>query len=162
MKEKLHFSSNEIFKYLSFLAILVYIIVLMIFTSGSTKTFSEISKAVENVLDTDNLTEQNSQALKRYYGLNSADYDGVLFYSSPSSMSAEEVLLIKVKDSSQLETVQSAIEQRLKNRKNDFDGYAPDQVQLLDSSQLKTRGNFIFFAVAPDADKYCSTFTKSL
>ena len=38
------------------------------------------------------LREMNDQALKRNFGLNSADYDGVLYYAAESSMSAEEVL----------------------------------------------------------------------
>lgn len=162
MNKKTHFSSTEIFKYLSFLAILIYIIILIVFTSSSTKSFNDVAKSIEKILDTNSLTKQTNQSLKRYYGLNSADYEGVLYYASSSSMSAEEVLLIKVTDSSQLQDVQTAIEQRIQNRKNDFDGYAPDQVQLLDSSQIKIRGNFIFLAIAPDADKYCSTFTNSL
>lgn len=156
------FTRTEIFKYITVAAIFVYVILMMIFASGSTKAFDEVAKGVEASLDTENLVKQDSQALKRYYGLNSADYDGVLFYSSSSSMSAEEVLMIKVKSDDQLQGVRDAINTRIANRKNDFDGYAPKQVQLLDSAQLKVRGDYIFLAVAPKADEYCAAFSKSL
>ena len=122
---------TELFKYITVAAILVFVILMLIFASGSTKAFDEVAKGVEASLDTENLVKQDSQALKRYYGLNSAEYDGVLFYSSASSMSAEEVLMIKVKDESQMQGIRDAIDRRLENRKNDFDGYAPKQVQLL-------------------------------
>lgn len=153
---------TEIFKYITVAAIIVYVVLMMIFASGSTKAFSEVAKGVEASLDTKNLEKQDSQALKRYYGLNSADYDGVLFYSASSSMSAEEVLMIKVKNDDQIQGVRDAINTRIANRKNDFDGYAPKQVQLLDSAQLKVRGDYIFLAVAPKADEYLSAFSKSL
>lgn len=153
---------TELFKYITVAAILIYVILMMIFASGSTKEFGEVAKGVEASLDTESLVKQDSQALKRYYGLNSADYDGVLFYSSSSSMSAEEVLMIKVKNDGQVQGVRDAISARLTSRKNDFDGYAPKQVQLLNSAQLKVRGDYIFLAVAPKADEYLSAFSKSL
>ncbi len=153
---------TELFKYITVAVILAYVVLIMIFASGSTKEFSEVAKGVEASLDTENLVKQDNQALKRYYGLNSADYDGVLFYSSSSSMSAEEVLMIKVKDDGQVQGVRDAISARLASRKNDFDGYAPKQVQLLNSAQLKVRGDYIFLAVAPKADEYLSAFSKSL
>ncbi len=153
---------TELFKYITVAAILIFVILMMIFASGSTKEFSEVAKGVEASLDTESLVKQDSQALKRYYGLNSADYDGVLFYSSSSSMSAEEVLMIKVKNDGQVQGVRDAISARLASRKNDFDGYAPKQVQLLNSAQLKVRGDYIFLAVAPKADEYLSAFSKSL
>lgn len=152
----------EIAKYVVAVVIIVYIVLLMIYTSGSTKSYSEIEKAVESALDKDNLKKADGQGLKRYYGLNSADYDGVMLYTSESSMSAEEVLLIKVKNEGQMKRVKEAVEKRLENRKNDFEGYAPKEVQLLQQSQLSVRGKFLFLAIAPRAEEYKEIFSKSL
>ena len=152
----------EIAKYVVMAVILVYIVLLMIYTSGSTKSFETIQKAVESVLDTGNLKKADGQGLKRYYGLNSADYDGVMLYTSESSMSAEEVLLIKVKNEGQMKRVKEAVEKRIANRKNDFEGYAPKEVQLLEQSELSVRGKFLFLAIAPKAAEYKEAFAKSL
>ena len=152
----------EVAKYVVMAVIIVYIVLLMIYASGSTRSFNEIEKAVESVLDTDNLKKAEGQGLKRYYGLNSADYEGVMLYTSESSMSAEEVLLIKVKNEGQRKRVKEAVEKRLANRKNDFEGYAPKEVQLLEQSQLTVRGKFLFLAIAPRAAEYKDTFAKSL
>lgn len=43
------------------------------------------------------MKRQDGTALKRNFGLNAADYDGVMYYSSEFSISSEEVLLIKAK-----------------------------------------------------------------
>ena len=135
---------------------------LLIFTSGSTKSFAAVEKKVEASLDTKAMKKAGVQGLKRYYGLNSADYEGVMLYTAESSMSAQEILLVKTKTTEQAEEVKAAVEQRRANRRNDFDGYAPKQVQLLDSAQLKVRGDYIFLAVAPKADEYRAAFSKSL
>lgn len=49
------------------------------------------------MLNSDELTKMDERMLKKNFGLNSADYQGVMYYASPSSVSAAEVLLIQVK-----------------------------------------------------------------
>lgn len=85
-----------------------------------------------------------------------------MLYTAESSMSAQEILLVKTKTTEQAEEVKAAVEQRRANRRNDFDGYAPDQVQLLDEAQISVRGKFVFYAVSPKAETYKSVFSKSL
>lgn len=151
-----------IFKYITMLLILLYVIWLMIYASGSTKPFDEVAGAVESAIDKENLVKQDVQAFKRYYGLNSADYKGVLFYSSEFSISAEEVLVVEVKSDKQVQEVREAMEERIESRKKDFDGYAPKEVQLLETAQLKVRGKYLFLAVAPKAEAYSKVFGGSL
>ena len=155
-------TKTMIFKYITVVLIIVYVIWLMIYASGSTKPFEDVARAVESSLDKENLVKMDTQEFKRYYGLNSADYQGVLYYSSEFSISAEEVLLVEVKSDKQVQEVRDAIERRLASRKNDFDGYAPKEVQLLDAAQLKVRGRYVFLAVAPKAETYSSAFAESL
>lgn len=155
-------SGAAIFKYITVLAILVYIVLLVIYTSGSTKPFQEVEAAVAGSIQSDALVKKDSQALKRYYGLNSADYEGVLFYSAEFSISVEEVLLIEVKSEKQVQEVRDAVNERLESRINAFEGYAPEQVQLLEDAQFLVRGNYIFLAISPDAETYSAVFAGSL
>ena len=143
-------------KYILLVIIVGYLVILMLYASGSKRTFSEVSKAVSSVLDSKELVQMDDQMLKRNYGLNSADYKGVLYYSSPSSISAAEVLVI------QIENVTNAIAQRKAQRIEDFDSYLPEQVKLLEDSQESIRGRYIFFAVSSKASEYRSAFDKSL
>lgn len=156
------FSKAGILKLGAAFLILVYIVLLLIYTSGSTKPFEEVAGAVEPLLDQESLVRQDAQALKRYYGLNSADYEGVLFYSAEFSISAQEVLLIEVKTDQQVQEVRDAIEERLESRKNTFEGYAPEQAQLIRQAQIQVRGRFLFLAVSPEAETLTDAFTKSL
>lgn len=160
--KKFSLSGTEVLKYSTVLVILIYIILLMVYASGSTKPFQQVAEQVEGSIQTESLIKKDSQALKRYYGLNSADYEGVLFYSSEFSISAEEVLLIEVKSEKQVQEVRDAVNERLESRKNAFEGYAPEQVQLLEEAQFLVRGKYIFLAVSQDADTYRDVFAKSL
>lgn len=149
-------------KYVVFVLVVAFVVVMLLYASGSSRPFEEVSRSVEASLDTENLVKQDDTAFKRNFGLNAADYDGVLYYSSEFSISAEEVLLVKVADSSQVQEVTGAIEKRIASRKNDFEGYAPEEVKLLDDAVQSVRGNYIFFAAAPKAAEYLSVFSGSL
>lgn len=156
------FSVVGIMKFAAAFLILVYIVLLLIYASGSTKPFEEVARPVEERIDPEVLVKQDAQALKRYYGLNGADYEGVLFYSAEFSISAEEVLLIEVRSEQQVQEVRDAIEERLESRRHTFEGYAPEQAQLIAQAQLRVRGRFVFLAVSAEAENYVTAFTEGL
>lgn len=157
-----HFSVSEIMKYVIVAVIVAYVALLLHFSSGSSKTFDEVRKPIEAAIDSENMQDAGTRGLKRFYSLNAADYDGVLFYNSKFNLSAEEVLLIKVKEEEQIHQVVEAIEKKLESRKNDFEGYAPREVKFLDAAQISVRGRFIFLSVGEKADKYKEIFSNSL
>ena len=149
-------------KYIIFILIVAFIVLLMVYAGGSRRPFAEVEEAVSSSLDKSSLTLQDGNSFKREFGLNQADYAGVMYYSSEFSISAEEVLIIRVKDESQNREVTEAIGKRIEARINDFDGYAPEEVKLLENAKQSVRGRDIFFAVAPDAEKYLEVFSSSL
>ena len=152
----------EVMKYVIFAVIIGYVVLLLMFTSGSSRSFDEVEDSVRGALDTETLTEMNDQALKRNFGLNSADYDGVLYYAAESSMSAEEVLLIKVKSDDQVQEVTDALKERIVIRLDAFEGYAPEEAKNLENANQSVRGEFIFFAVSSQAEDYRAAFDRSL
>lgn len=155
-------SAMVIGKHISAVLLILFVVWLTVFRSGSTKPFEEVSQAVQDSIEDETLVLQDSQALKKYYGLNSADYKGVLFYTSEFTMSAKEVLLIEVEHDTQVAEVKSAIEERIETRIDSFEGYSPEQVQLLEQAAYVVRGKYIFIAVAPEAESYRQAFERSL
>ena len=153
---------SGIMKYVVFLFIIVFVVVLMMYTSGSSKSFDEVRQSVEAALDTESLTEQEASVFKRNFGLNAADYTGVMYYSTGANISAEEILLIKVRSEDQIQEVTNAIDERVESRINGFEGYAPDEVKLLEDARQSVRGTYIFFAASEKADVYLCAFANSL
>lgn len=149
-------------KYAVVLVIIVYVCLLLHYVGGSNQKFSKVAAKMEKVVDTEKLKDAGEQGLKRYYGLNAADYEGIFCYVATTSMSAQELLVVKVREESQVQEVEAAVERRLANRKNDFSGYAPKQVELLENAEISIRGKYIFMAVSPKASLYRDTFAKSL
>lgn len=152
----------QIAKYSTAGCIFLFVIYMMFFTGGSTKAFEEVAPMIEREISEKEYVRQDGQALKRYYGLNGMEYEGVLYYMSDFSLSAEEILLIKVKSEKQVQSVREAIVKRREERIEVFSGYAPEEVQLLEDSKILVRGKWIFYVVSPVADVYVSAFQKGL
>ena len=156
------FGIVRVMKYVVLVLIAAFVAVLMIYASGSSRPFEEVEDAVSRSLDKSNLTLQDGAAFKRKFGLSEADYAGVMYYASEFSISAEEVLVVLVKEESQVQEVTEAIDRQVEARKNDFDGYAPEEVKLLEDAKQSVRGRYIFFAAAPKAEEYLEAFSSSL
>ena len=156
------FRIARVMKYVVLVLTIAFVVVLMIYASGSSRPFKEVEDAVSRSLDKSNLTLQDGAAFKREFGLSEADYAGVMYYASEFSISAEEVLVVLVKDESQVQEVTEAIDKQTEARKNDFDGYAPEEVKLLEDAKQSVRGRYIFFAAAPKAEEYLEAFSSSL
>jgi hypothetical protein len=156
------FRIARVMKYVVLVLTIAFVVVLMIYASGSSRPFKEVEDAVSRSLDKSNLTLQDGAAFKREFGLSEADYAGVMYYASEFSISAEEVLVVLVKDESQVQEVTEAIDKQVEARKNDFDGYAPEEVKLLEDAKQSVRGRYIFFAAAPKAEEYLEAFSSSL
>lgn len=155
-------NQREIFKYFLVFVLLVYVVLLLTYTSGSTKAFDEVAGSMEAGLDTEHLEKQNAQELKWYYGLNSADYEGVLLYTSKDRISAEEVLMVKAKNDRQVQELKDAVQNRLENRKESFENMAPEQIKVLDKAQVLVRGRYVCLVVSENAKTYVDLFTSSL
>lgn len=155
-------SAARVMKYIVLGLIVIFIVVMMLFMSGSSRPFEEVKDAVEGSLDPEELTAQDSARLKRDLGLNAADYSGVVYYSAESNISASEVLLVKVRRDDQIQPVLDAVEQRRESRMNDFEDYLPEQAGLIADARQSVRGTYIFYAVSPKADDYLAAFGSSL
>ena len=142
--------------------LLVFMIYLQMGAKESDAAIGDVAGAVVNTLDTSTMEESANRKFKKFYGLNAGDYDGVVLYAPLSNMDSEELLIVKLKNSSQAETVRAAIEKRLETQKSSFEGYGIEQYDLLENHILDIRGNYILYVVHSDANKALQAFRDSL
>ena len=152
----------NILKYGMVLVFVVYIIFLVSRQGGNDVTVKTISENILKVAKTEGMTKGTTQDLKKYYGLNSNDFDGVMLYIPDDVMSVNEILVVKLKDRSQAEEVEKAVETRRKTQKNSFEGYGVQQTKLINSSVMVSRGYYVLFTISEDADAIYEAFKKSI
>ncbi len=152
----------SIVKYILIVALLVFIGGLL--RNGEVSN-SKISKVTENVtksIDMEKLSESDHRMVKRLYGINANDYEGVSLYVAGSNMEVEELLIVKLKSTEQAEAVEEAIKKRLDKQLESFEGYGPEQCKLLNDHVLDVRGNYILYVVNNKAKAADKAFQKSL
>ncbi len=159
-------AKNYIYEGLRWIALVVAIVMLAVMFGGNTvsdASFEEVSAAVLETVDTQNMTLAENQMVKRLYGLDPATFEGCVLYYPTTNMMAEEILLVKLSDVSQAEAVQQAMEARLQTQKTTFEGYGVEQFDLLTNyCVLEVRGNFALFVVSKNHTDAYEAFLDAL
>lgn len=126
------------------------------------KSVDQIETEMKQEVRFDKMEKGDSKSLKRFYKLNANDYDGVILYTPESTMDVSEVLIVKVKDKSQIESLEDSIDSRVNYQLQSFSGYGPEQCALVDNYELKSKGNFVFFAISENAQQIKEAFLDSI
>lgn len=126
------------------------------------KSAINITEYISKTVNLDNMEKSDSKSLKRFFGLNSSEFEDFSIYIPKSTMDVEEMLVIKVKDKGQVQGVEDAIDSRVNKQIESFSGYGPKQVALLQDYEVKDKGNFVFYAVSKDLDKMTNAFKDSI
>ena len=130
---------------------LAAVICLMLMFGGNTASNAdpvEVAAAVTAQIDMTNMLEGDNTMLKRFYGLDPSAYESCILYYPNTNMMAEELLIVKLSDVSQQETVRAAVEKRIATQKTTFEGYGVEQFEMLSNNAVvEVRGNYILFVV---------------
>ncbi len=161
-RERTMINMWEGMKYACILAVIVFIASLMLGEASSSAPIDKVESAVTAAMDLSGMEKASNRMMKRLYGLNANDYEGAVLYISTFNMDVEELLIVKVKETSQAETVSAAAQSRKETQLTNFDGYGVEQCQLLNDSVLNVKGNYILFVVSPDAKEAEKAFLGSL
>lgn len=151
-----------VIKYILILFLLAFIVSLLSSGEISDADIKDVSKQVVKAYGAKGLSAADNRMVKRLYGINANDYEGVTLYVSDSNMKVEELLIVKLKDVSQSEAVEAAIEGRLDKQLESFEGYGVEQSKLLKDHVLDVKGNYILYVVDKNAKKADKAFQKSL
>lgn len=126
------------------------------------QSVDQIETEMKQEVKFDKMKKGDSKSLKRFYKLNANDYDGVILYTPQSTMDVNEVLMVKVKDESQIQSLEDSIDSRVNYQLESFSGYGPEQCALVDNYELKSKGNFVFFAISENAQQIKESFLDSI
>lgn len=157
---------NFIFTIIRIVLVIALIFAIFFFVfrkpAPSKKPFSQVKDIVVAAIQSENMEENTNRFFKKYYNLNADDYDGLLIYTPVTSMDAEEILLVKLKDPSQEAALIKAIEQRIETKMAAFKGYAPEEYDLCKKYIIDSSGGYVFFVISPEATKLDEVFRNAL
>ena len=145
--KKRKFDLINILKYAMVVVFIAYIALLVSQENTDDVPVKTISQNMLKVTNTDRMSQGTTQDLKKYYGLNANDYDGVMLYIPDDVMSVNEILVVKLKNQEQANEVEQAVKKRLKTQKSSFEGYGVNQTKLLNSAITETKRNYVMMVI---------------
>ncbi len=160
--KKIRIPVVEASRWLAFLLLALFLYQITAQGRQSTTDFSAMTAAVTQAADLSPMQEADSQMIKRLYGLEPSDYEGIMLYYPTTNMGAEELLVVKLKDTAQQEAVAAAIEARMASQLSSFEGYGVGQYEMLENRVTELRGNYILLVVAADPTPVQQVFLKAL
>ena len=150
------------------LKVIVLILFVFVFVSvynvpqDSTKKFEEVLSQTQKDLDLSVMVQQDNQMIRRNLGLDPESYEQIVYYKIDDVMQANEYVLVQFKDHSQQKPFEESIQKRIDDQINLYEGYAPDQVQLLDKAVVNVQANYALYAVDTNASSLEVQFLSSL
>lgn len=152
----------DVAKYGILLLLIIYITCLIRNEGTNTVLVDTIESKILERIPVERMSKATNQDLKKYYGLNASDYDGVFLYIPDDVMSVSEVLVVRVKDKSQIEVIESSMKQRLDTQKTSFEGYGAEQTKLIKSAIVKSKGYYVLMVVSPEAEQVETIFLECI
>lgn len=97
-----------------------------------------------------------------FFGIDPADCEQVITAICADSMSADEIWLIRAKDTAALEKIQKLAENRLTAKAEECESYAPDQYAIVKKAELMTKDLYLCLLVGPEAAEMKAAVEKAL
>ena len=144
------------------LIVFLLIYMILIFRTGNSRDveMSVISKAIAGGCRLDDLEAGGSGDMKRCFQINGSEYEGYLLYTSDDLMNVNELLIVKIRDVSQFNTLEDAVDKRLEDQKRNFHGYGTEE--LLRNAIIMERGSYFFYAVSDQAEQWEEVFLSCI
>lgn len=130
--------------------------------SMSDTDFSVVEENVIKTMGTYELEKQGGQAIKKYFSINSADYENIQYYKSSDPMNVREIVIVKFKDPNQGEAFKEAMQQRIDTQINAFNGYGVEQVALLKKAIISLDMNYAIYVTCETANDVVSIYKEQL
>ena len=113
----------------------------------------DVNTVAQNLVELmpDTVVSESDMVVKERFGLEANAFNGLVYYGPDSNMDAAELLLVNLKDTSQKESVEEAIQKRIEYQKSCFEGYGVDQMELINNAMTITYGHYMLFIVSKDS-----------
>ncbi|GAA0729268.1 hypothetical protein GCM10008905_29050 [Clostridium malenominatum] len=121
----------------------------------------EIGEKIKQAMDLSQMKDGDSEKLYKSYDIKENEIENFFLLTPPSNIKAEELLIVKLKDSKDIDSIKEKIQNRVDAQSTSFKDYLPEEYNLIENHILEVKDNFIFFTISKDGDKQKELFYES-
>ncbi|EJL20558.1 DUF4358 domain-containing protein [Brevibacillus sp. BC25] len=123
---------------------------------------AEVGERIQQTVSFQDMKQGDLEKLQKLYQIEAGKVEDFILYTASSNVKADELAIIKVKDASDTENVKVNIQQRIEAQTIKLKDYRPEEYFLIEKHVLKTKGQFVLFAVSKEVDQIESVFDEAL
>lgn len=148
----------DVIQILIMAALLAFMILMLVSGKSRVVPMTEIASVMEAEPSVAALTKKTMADAAETFSFQEEAVDEGIYYCVDDVMNVNELLIVRIDDDGDRETVKEAIRKYLKEKTDSFDGYGTDQFGLLSNAVLTEKGPYLFFGVSEDVLNWESKF----
>ena len=117
------------------------------------------SKIIESGAFEDTLEKVDSTMTINNYNFMESQIKEILSYQG-SGATSEEIVIIQVKEKSDIKIIKEKINIRLEERKEAFASYLPKEVYKIENNVLMVKGDYVILSISNDTKKVSDVINK--
>ena len=90
--------------------------------------------------------------IENYYNIDPALLEEYVFSMSEEATSAETVVIMKLKDKADADTISAALQLVIEEKSGEMENYLPGQYDIVKKSAVKTEGGYVYLVISEQAD----------
>lgn len=148
---------------------IIFIVVLIgflavVYANGNAKDvpMKDIETLLKKNTNIEKMAKCSNRDLVQFLGLDYEQFESHIYYKGKEALSVEEVFIVKANSKADLSGVKDKVEERIDSQKTTFEGYGPTQVAMLKNAIIITKGNYLFYCVSKDSDKFEEVFKDAI
>ncbi|WP_129598688.1 DUF4358 domain-containing protein [Anaerophilus nitritogenes] len=147
----------KIFKNRACMMVLVIFILGTLVGCGKEKvkdvSIEDLDQKINQEVELVDMVKGNIEQLKTLYDIEKEQIDSFVLYTASTNIKANEIAILKIKDSNDIEKIQEKLKNRIEKQSQNFKEYIPEEYFLIENHVLKNNGEYIVFIISQDAQK---------
>lgn len=127
-----------------------------------TKSVEEIYNEIEQSVELISPVMMGDGFITNYYGIEPERLEEYVFVMSEEATSAETIIIMKVKDEGDVESICAALQVVVEEKRSETEDYLPEQFEIVNKSSVKSKGSYVYLVISEQADTIWQMIEKDI
>ena len=126
------------------------------------KSVKELYEEIQQKVSLQSPQCMDEEFISNYYGIDVSILEEYVFSMSEDAAQAETIIILKVKDAGDLEGLTDCLQTIVEEKKNEMENYIPEQFAIVEKSEVRSEGNYIWLIISDNADEIADIVESGL
>lgn len=131
---------------------------------GGKTTEIDIHAVMADMLETAPIAEAmelTEEDMLNFYGIAADQMEDFAAVNCAMGIEADELVLVKAVDEDSAAEIEALLQQRLENRKSEFQTYIPEEYEVLCQGSVERDGQYVRLIVSPQAEELEEIYSEA-